>query len=341
MTTSSSSAKTQFTYLIQLQPLGFLYGSSGRFLSPENLVGRSGQSFPPSSATFSGLFAATLKNPDTLKNLTVAGPFWAHTDEPQSFYVPTPLNYLVDKQTHKIANQLTYDAQNGWSTVTGKFESGTWCPIKEWPHIRSAKKDPWKFTPHLHPRLENDQRKVAVDADSQQGSLFLENAVEMDPDTSLIYLSNTPIADGWYRFGGEGHMVELTCHTLAPPTQNLLAEPVGSSFAIITPAIWGSNRLSYREPTVEGQPIWDVETILTDRPHPFRYRLGGSGSTKRLSRGRYAVPAGTLYILKQSLSKPWQDWDPGWFPQEAYPFKRWGCGLALPLPLVVSATKTA
>lgn len=36
-----------FQYLILIQPLGFLYGSAGRFLSPENLVGRSGTSFPP------------------------------------------------------------------------------------------------------------------------------------------------------------------------------------------------------------------------------------------------------------------------------------------------------
>ncbi|NJR66897.1 MAG: CRISPR-associated protein Cmr3, partial [Leptolyngbyaceae cyanobacterium CRU_2_3] len=47
-----------FRYLIAIEPLGLLYGSAGKFLSPENLVGRSGNSFPPSAATLSGLFAA-------------------------------------------------------------------------------------------------------------------------------------------------------------------------------------------------------------------------------------------------------------------------------------------
>jgi hypothetical protein len=48
-----------FTHLIIIEPLGLLYGSAGRFLSPENLVGRSGTNFPPSAATLSGLFAAS------------------------------------------------------------------------------------------------------------------------------------------------------------------------------------------------------------------------------------------------------------------------------------------
>ena len=44
-------------HLLQITPLGLLYGSAGGFLSPENLVGRSGNKFPPSSATVSGLYA--------------------------------------------------------------------------------------------------------------------------------------------------------------------------------------------------------------------------------------------------------------------------------------------
>jgi CRISPR-associated protein Cmr3 len=36
-----------FKYLISIEPLGLLYGSAGGFLSPESLVGRSGESFPP------------------------------------------------------------------------------------------------------------------------------------------------------------------------------------------------------------------------------------------------------------------------------------------------------
>ncbi|MGG6263924.1 hypothetical protein ACQ4M3_10815 [Leptolyngbya sp. AN03gr2] len=52
---------------------------------------------------------------------------------------------------------------------------------------------------------------------------------------------------------------------------------------------------------------------------------------KRLSRGRYAVPAGTVYVLQEPLEIPWQDWSIDWFPKEGPSLKRWGCGLALPL----------
>ena len=150
---------------------------------------------------------------------------------------------------------------------------------------------------------------------------FLENAVQIHPDACLIYLTNIPLPDGWYRFGGEGHMVDVQCMKLADSTQKLLDQPVGNSFALITPAVWGSNRLSYREPMIYRdnnlQPAW--------------YRLGGTGKIKRLSRGRYTVPAGSVYVLRDAIAQPWQNWDESWFPKEAYSFKRWGCGLALPL----------
>ena len=45
-----------FKYLIRVHPLGMLYGSAGAFLSPENLVGRSGAKFPPEASTLAGLF---------------------------------------------------------------------------------------------------------------------------------------------------------------------------------------------------------------------------------------------------------------------------------------------
>ncbi|NJK64954.1 MAG: CRISPR-associated protein Cmr3 [Synechococcaceae cyanobacterium SM2_3_1] len=324
----------KFTHLVEIRPLGFLYGSAGRFLSPENLVGRSGQQFPPGAATLSGLFAAQLDS-TTLESLTLAGPFWAWSNNLQNFYVPTPLHCLVKRDSEQIQAKLTFDqVQKCWSTSSGKFKSGTWTPIQEWDQIARICSEPWQFSPHLHPRLEADQRRVDVASD--QGSLFLENAVELNPDASLIFLSTVTIPDGWYRFGGEGHMVELSCHPLAKTTSDLLAQPVGASFALITPGLWGSNRLSYREPMCDGKPVWSVEGMLTERPHAYRYRLGGKGSTKRLSRGRYAVSAGTVYVLSDYLGLPWQDWDPNWFPQEAYPLKRWGCALALPLPDVIS-----
>jgi len=112
---------------------------------------------------------------------------------------------------------------------------------------------------------------------------------------------------------------------------------VGNNFALITPAVWGSNRLSYRFPTIRQEqdwitaPEWENAQVFTERPRPFRYRLGGTGDTKRLSRGRYAIPPGTVYVLETGIPKPWFDWDKCWFPDEGYSYKRWGCGLALPL----------
>jgi CRISPR-associated protein Cmr3 len=69
-----------FTHLLQITPLGLLYGSAGGFLSPENLVGRSGNKFPPSSATVSGLYAQVNtekaeKKTWLLPDLCLAGPF--------------------------------------------------------------------------------------------------------------------------------------------------------------------------------------------------------------------------------------------------------------------------
>lgn len=92
--------------LIAIEPLGLLYGSAGRFLSPENLVGRSGTRFPPSAATVSGLFAAHyggiwMKRDDFF----IAGPFWAWNEQPQKFYVPTPRIYLI--KNGKIQHQVT------------------------------------------------------------------------------------------------------------------------------------------------------------------------------------------------------------------------------------------
>lgn len=328
-------------YLILIEPLGLLYGSAGRFLSPENLVGRSGTSFPPSATTLSGLFAATYTSAE-LQSLTLAGPFWAKSDEPQNFYVPTPFNYLVDNGV--IQQQLFWNPETQqWLTQagtqpTGKFAKETWIAIADWQQPQQVYANPWKYLPHLHPRLKLDERKVDADSD---GSLFLENAVQLHPDTCLVYLSSVALPNGWYRFGGEGHMVDVQCIEISNSTQQLLSQLVGHQFALITPAVWGSTRLSYREPMIyennDLQPAWKRSSLLTERAIPWRYRLGGKGNTKRLSRGRYAVPAGSVYVLEEPISQPWQDWSEGWFPTEAYSFKRWGCGLALPLAQVIAS----
>ena len=354
--------KVELKYLVIIDPLGFLYGSAGRFLSPENLnlVGRSGESFPPSSATLSGIFAAHLGN-EKIQDLYLAGPFWGKTEsilKKQKFYVPTPLTYLV--KDGKLKHKLTWDSdKQGWfdekmESPTDKLEKGTWIAISDWENPTEVKTSPWKFSPHLHPRLEKNQRRVVTketeEETEEQGSLFLENAVEMDSDTCLVYLSTHMLDSGWYRFGGEGHLVDINCIELDPKHKKLLNKPVGEQFALITPAVWGSNRLSYRQPILlensensdrqnnnssTHKEAWSVETLYTSRPHTFRYRMGNHDNPqphqpKLLSRGRYAVPAGTVYVLKKPLGC-WQNWDENWFPKEGPSLKRFGCGLALPL----------
>ncbi len=141
-----------FQFLITLEPLGLFYGSAGRFLSPENLVGRSGAQFPPSAATASGLFAAALGN-DAVQSLQLAGPFWTRLTDVQNFFVPTPFSYLTqlnpppeDGSLHigKITHRLVWHPQHSsessreydcwlywdegdeeWRSPAGKFTSGT------------------------------------------------------------------------------------------------------------------------------------------------------------------------------------------------------------------------
>ena len=209
--TSSDNCHPAFKYLIVIEPLGFLYGSAGKFLSPENLVGRSGSSFPPHAAALSGLFAAHYKgNMNSLEKLRLAGPFWAWSRHPQNFYVPTPFNCLVKNE--KIKNLISWykdsEAEDSKSTeekwlpsVVDKFDKGSWIAIRHWKRIKLGNQQqcqrikvsthPWKYTPHLHPRLREDERRV--NEDLERGSLFLENAVQLNPDACLIYLSNTEL----------------------------------------------------------------------------------------------------------------------------------------------------
>ncbi len=346
-TTTEPETKTvdrpPFSHIVVIEPLGFLYGSAGKFLSPENLVGRSGASFPPSAATLSGILAAEQwQKEGDLDRLQLAGPFWAWQDSPQNFYVPVPFNCLVKEG--KLQHQLQWHGDR-WLLADGsepkpdKYDSGGWMQIQDWTKLDrgetfTVEKPPWKFVPHLHPQLKDNERRVDTES---QGSLFLENAVQLNPDACLVYLTNTKIEAGWYRFGGEGHIVNLHCESLQ---SQRFDDDLGRSFAIVTPAVWGSNRLSLRSPQkdVEGELQWDdrpLAALLSSRPVPFRYRLGGEeGKPKRLSRGRYAVPAGAVYVLAEGSLPCWQNWPDEWFPSEGYSLKRWGCGLALPLAAV-------
>jgi CRISPR-associated protein Cmr3 len=384
----TNSPPVKLQHIITISPLGMLYGSSGLFLSPENLVGRSGDRFPPSSTTVAGLYGATQwQGPNSLNDLYIVGPFWAKRDAVQNFYVPTPLNFRVqydaDSDQYHIVERWQWDEHQGWHLLSElkekKAASNTWVSIEHWSQLQNSSstttlnipvattKDIWKYHPHLHPRLEEDQRRVSIvpketpepesDMPAQPGSLFLENGVQLNPDYCLIYLSSRKLEDGWYRFGGEGHLAEVECHPITDSNlQTLLSQPVGQCFSLITPAVWGTQRLSYRFPVPSGdrstQPqqtlhdipshiqsaqetpissFWNLTALMTERAVPFRFRLGGEpGKTKRLSRGRYGVPAGTVYQLAESLGS-WQDWQQEWFPQEGYSYKHWGCGFALPL----------
>lgn len=368
------SDETLFEYLVVIRPLGLLYGSAGRFLSPDNLVGRSGISFPPSAAALSGVFAHHLgaENPQ-LSDLQLAGPFWALDDAPDNFYVPTPMHCLV--KDNQIEHQMSW-RDGKWQTYldrkwetppNDKFQSGTWIALNDWQHFDrsqaqpsntsypTVRTPPWKCLPHLHPRLKADERTT------EEGDLYLENAVQLDPDACLVYLSSTQLPDGWYRFGGEGHLVEIQCFPLSPFVRDLLNQKIDRGFAIVVPALWGSNRLSYREPMVRNGHAWipawrqqpklpkptdpcesAIEALLTQRPTPQRHRLGKRldehqpHQPRLLSRGRYAVPAGSVYVLKSPIDRTWQQWDEDWFPTEGYSFKRWGCGLGLPMGAIAA-----
>jgi CRISPR-associated protein Cmr3 len=352
-TNNSSDSKKNFTHLITIHPLGFLYGSAGGFLNTNNLVGRSGRHFPPNSATLSGVFAYHYGDKSNeLLSLQLAGAFWACNNDIQKLYVPTPMNCLV--KDYQIQYLMSYQ-QDKWKIYqdgkweippSDKFTPDTWINISDWDKLQNAKADithipvktsPWKFNPHLHPELQKEERIT------QEGRLFLENAVQLNPDVCLVYLSNTELPSGWYRFGGEGHLVEIKCHPLRNPLKDLLNQPLNNAFSLITPALWGSNRFSYRAPNIDenNNLYWGkikVNTILTQRPQTHRYRLGNrqeghsDNQPKLLSRGRYAVPSGSIYLLEESLITNWEGLEESLFPSEGhYTMKRWGSALALPL----------
>ncbi|MEM9542320.1 MAG: type III-B CRISPR module-associated Cmr3 family protein [Cyanobacteria bacterium P01_E01_bin.42] len=345
-----------FRYLIIVKPLGLMYGSAGGFLSPENLVGQSRSKFPPDAATLSGLIFSQSKaenegkaqdernaiQEDLRKNVRVGGPFWAEYDSYFDFYVPIPWLYQVKKHERDPKpknNQLNYwkIGDKGWELdqkdddFTPEF---SWQPISAWNDREAIRENaaaaPWKFVPLLHPHLKDEERNV-----KKNDGLFLEYAVQLPEEYCLIYLSTVAIAPGWYRFGGENHLVEIESEKLDEddPIVELFQQKIDRAFASIAPGVWGSNRFSYRYPQHPDFP--EPSHLLTDKPIPYRYRTGNNtyqlgGS---LGRGRYAVPPGSVYLLERSLNRSWWDWDNAWFPKEGFPLNHLGCGLALPLQI--------
>jgi CRISPR-associated protein Cmr3 len=205
-----------FKFLTIVRPLGLLYGSAGAFLSPENLVGRSGAKFPPDAATLSGLFLSTNRekafadHQELKMNLTIAGAFWARDkdlrDGNQDFYVPIPRSLIIDEykadkwelvdgKWHRPKKQEDINAIYNWQTIS------SWGKRIDLIRKNGVSEVPWKFVPMLHPTLDLDQRCVRASRDDDdRGSLFLENAVQMREDSCLVYLSTHNIPDGWYRF---------------------------------------------------------------------------------------------------------------------------------------------
>jgi CRISPR-associated protein Cmr3 len=322
-----------FTYLIIIRPLGFLYGSAGAFLSPENLVGRSGEKFPPSAATVSGLFFSANWGKEDIKkelkeNLYIAGPFWAKSGYEQDFYVPIPWHKIIAKD-NKI-DEWVLNAQGNWQRKIkyqeheDKLEPAfTWQTITSWNNQKpTTANHPWDYVSILHPQMKPEERHTLPN-----DGLFLENAVQMPEDSCLIYLSTHELPDGWYRFGGENHIVEIESQTIKKQrTLEILKEPIKHGFALITPGVWGSTRFSYRYPQ---NPVFQEANLklLTDKAIPYRYITGG-----KLGRGHYAVPPGSVYVLDKPLNMSWWEWDKKWFPNKGG-LKKFGCGLSLPVEI--------
>jgi len=329
-----------FKYLISISPLGFLYGSAGAFLSPENLVGRSGAKFPPDAATLSGLFFSENKHNriaphEKLKHeLFVTGPFWAKQGDVDNFYVPLPRHRIIEDGKD---DEWKLNAQRKWERNPAKLDIEAeyrWQSINSWKRpktsdIRNNKemgRAPWEYVSFLHPQMKPNERHVLP-----EDGLFLENAVQLDDDFCLVYLSTYPLKDGWYRFSGEGHLVEITCQDIEPDSSiHELLHPenkIKHACALITPGVWGSNHLSHRYPKHPEFPKTGIK-MLTDKPIPYRYRSQG-----KLGRGRYAVPPGTVYVFKKALGKTWWEFPEAWFPKEGFSLKQLGCGLCLPIEL--------
>jgi CRISPR-associated protein Cmr3 len=182
------------------------------------------------------------------------------------------------------------------------------------------------------------------------GALFLEYGVALQPKVRLAYLSSHSIPDGTVRFGGEGHLARLSCVAIPHLLEKLLAEKLTAPFALVTPGLWGGPKLSIREPIdttiARGRFPWRREGkppgILTERPRPWRYRLGEGSreprpwpgerpARRRLSRGRWALPAGSCYHVAGDPLDPWAEWPEVWFPKEGFSLKHLGTALSLPI----------
>jgi CRISPR-associated protein Cmr3 len=356
-----------FQCIVLIEPLGMLYGSSGRLLSPEALTGQASEHFPPDSPAVAGLLASQLRRAE-IEQLFTAGPFWWAGSDDLDLMLPAPMVLIQEEggatgrqSRDRLEWQERIDEQQrsgwwhqSWADQRGKSPSGGWIRLGDWPHPANPDRpadvialhvDPWKSVPHLHPKLRENERVSAV-----EGSLFLEYGIALKPTVRLAYLSSHEILDGIVRFGGEGHLARVSCVGIPTLLSRLLAQELTAPFALITPGLWGGPKLSIREPidtTIpRGHFPWRREGkapgILTERPRPWRYRLGAGShdrspwpgerpGRRRLSRGRWALPAGSCYQVAGDPLRPWAEWPERWFPEEGFSFKQLGTALSLPI----------
>ncbi len=362
-----SADSLPFRHLILLEPLGLLYGASGRLLSPAALTGRASEHFPPDSPALAGLLSSVLdhrelRDSDGFNGLFTAGPFLFHPD--QGLMLPAPFTLLQEQEEGgpRFSRRRLIWAEGdggflpcGWRPADReepprKAPMGGWVALSDWPRVGREEEipiheNPWRAVSHLHPRLSETERVSAG-----KNALFLEYGIAMEAGVALAYLSSHTIPDGVYRFGGEGHLVLLRQLPIPDELLHLLSQPLTAPFALITPGLWGGSRLSLREPILSGKAggvfPWHragvAPGILTEKARPWRHRLGAgrpSGEDKpgtqlrksRLSRGRWVVPAGSCYQVAGAPLAPWASWDPAWFPREGFSFKHLGTALALPI----------
>jgi CRISPR-associated protein Cmr3 len=352
-----------FNFLVTVRPIGLMYGSTGGFLSPDNLVGRAGAKFPPEAAALSGLILSHYKAQDTelyqslRTELFTCGPFWAMDTAVEQFYVPLPRSYIFSDEgavawqrqgynwhqktivkTHKPSRDYTWQRIDCWNQSAQDLYDG------RDNELSTIAPDPWEYLPMLHPTLEMEQRCV------QEGGLFLENTVQLPESVVLVYLSSHPFPlepdSTLYRFGGEGHLVEIHSIPLPKSIIQLLSQPIDRSCALITPGVWGNHQFSQRYPTHSDFSKKHRPAMITDRPVPYRYRQGEGkrSDTAHLGLGRYAVPSGSVYVFHDPLERCWSNFPIGWFPLDTPPsfqgkqehfsvLRQVGVNLLLPLDL--------
>ena len=141
-----------FKHLLLLEPLGLLYGSSGRMLSPESLTGRVSEHFPPDSPTLAGLIGSQLervsgakKEDSPIRHLHTAGPFCFDT-KANNLWLPAPFT-LLQQETGEGEPSLR---QLQWQRGDLEGGAGSWQPLDGAPMPRKYRRGGWVALRHWH-----------------------------------------------------------------------------------------------------------------------------------------------------------------------------------------------